>query len=319
MNKAKCTDNKTKQFSLCFVALHASPLFYSASRHSMVGGAEVQQYFLGKELAQIGMGVKFIVKEDPLLTEKEKHSIELIRAYDPSKGIRFVRGIYPQFIKLWNALVRADCDVYYVRGAKYESGIVWLYCKAYKKLMIQALAHDYDCSFHTLHNLKGKVKKNLYIQALKGADLVLAQTSAQQILLRKNLNVQSYILPNLMNLAGKNEPVSKGGIRKVLWIATIKPIKRPYMYLELARVFPELTFTMIGPRSDKFDVYRGEFIAEANKVSNLQFVDYVSLENIEKYFKDSDIFISTSKKEGFPNVFSPSMGVWKARYFICGP
>ena len=78
-------------------------------------------------------------------------------------------------------LSKANCDVYYVRGAKYESGITWLYCKSHKKTMIQALAHDYDCSLDTLHNLKGRIKKYLYLRALKGAEIVVQQTPFSSI------------------------------------------------------------------------------------------------------------------------------------------
>ncbi len=297
------TESENVRFSLCFVALHASSIFSGTPESRSVGGAEVQQYLIGNELVQRGVIVKFVIKDDPLVKESHVRSIELLKAYDPTRGIKFIRGIYPQFIKLWRMLSKANCDAYYVRGAKYESGITWLYCICRKKTMIQAIAHDYDCSLDTLHNLKGSIKKYLYLRALKGADLVLAQTSVQQQLLRNNLNLQSEVLPNLVNVSPYIKKRPEGGIKSLLWVGTIKPIKRPHLYLELAREFPDLSFTMIGPVSNKFETYRREFNTAAESVRNLQFVDYVPAQEIATYFEKTDIFVSTSEMEGFPNVF----------------
>jgi len=303
VSRTENTSYENKCYSLCFVALHASALFDKTAVANTVGGAEVQQYMLAYELKNRGAEIKFIVKDDPHIREKKIDSFELVKAYNPSVGIRFIRGIYPQFIKLWRALDKANCDVYYVRGAKYESGIVWLYCKLNKRLMVQAIAHDYDCSINTLHNLKGWFKKQLYLWALRGADLVLSQTVEQRELLQNNLKIGSEVIPNLMNINTDIDLKCRTRVRSVLWIATVKPIKQPYIFLELAKQFPNLNFTMIGPMSNKFELYRQNFIEAAIGVQNLRFIDYVPIDEIEKYFVGSDLLISTSEKEGFPNVF----------------
>ena len=49
--------------------------------------------------------------------------------------------------------------------------------------------------------------------------------------------------------------------------------------------------------------YRDKIKSLALKVKNLEFIDSVHFNDIDKYFKNAKIFISTSIYEGFPNTF----------------
>ncbi len=289
-------------FSICFVSLPASPLFSQSSTPRAIGGAEVQQYLLSQELVARGYPVSFIIKDDPLVTVAAFGAVRLIKSFWPGAGLPVLRVLHPQITSLWRAMRAANAQVYYVRGAKFESGIVALFCRIHRRRMVQAVAHDNDCAMETLHNLRNGVKKRVYIAALRSADLVFAQTSHQQHLLRDRSGVESVVIGNVMPAASAANLEPKGGIRKALWVATLKPIKRPEVFLELAARLPGVQFTMVGPKLAGLDGYYQEMVRLAEAMDNVEFVPYVPLDKIGAYFADCDVFVLTSRNEGFPNV-----------------
>ena len=82
-------------FSICFVSLHASPLFSQSSTPRMIGGAEVQQYLLSQELVARGYPVSFVIKDDPLVTAATFGAVRLIKSYRPRAGLPVLRVIPP--------------------------------------------------------------------------------------------------------------------------------------------------------------------------------------------------------------------------------
>jgi glycosyltransferase involved in cell wall biosynthesis len=93
------------------------------------------------------------------------------------------------------------------------------------------------------------------------------------------------------------------GRRQILWVSTIRQIKRPGLFLELARKLPELDFKMIGgPGRNETALYE-TIRTDADGIPNLAFLGFVPYSRIEAHFDDAALLINTSESEGFPNAF----------------
>jgi glycosyltransferase involved in cell wall biosynthesis len=90
----------------------------------------------------------------------------------------------------------------------------------------------------------------------------------------------------------------------VLWVGTLKEeVKKPDIFLELAKAIPNAKFQMIGGPLLGEQQYYEKIRESASKISNLEFVGFVPYPEIDYYFEKAWIFVNTSPTEGFPNTF----------------
>ena len=251
------------------------------------------------------MKICFIVKPDKTKDNEWIEGIEFIKAYNPNEGLKYIKNIF-QTLKLFRAMKKANADIYYFRGAKYESGFVALFCNIFKKKMIHAIASDMDCNLDTTIYIKSNIKKYIYAYGIKNAHIVLSQTNIQKNLLLKNFNLSAKVIKNIIPfpyLADKDILKKNKKVKKVLWVGSISPIKRPEIYIKIAKEFPNIHFTMIGGKASKYSAFYDYIQTQKNGLSNFTHIDYVSVEEIDYYFKHTDLLICTSLIEGFPNIF----------------
>lgn len=271
-------------------------LFESEADSSDIGGAEIQQFLLATEMLKRGIDVSFTLRRLP--QDPRKQPIRLIPTYEGGEGIKYLRILHPRATRLWQALSQASADIYYVRGARELSGIVAEFCRFNRKKMIHALASDMDCSLETVLGLRSAVSKALYVRGLRKANVVFAQTEWQQAKLLHGLGINSEVVPNVMTVSDAR-PTNQAF--QVLWVGTIRPIKRVEMLISIARRLPDVSFLMVGPPSKDHSDYVEKMMGEINATPNIEYVSFVPFANIGDYFQRASLLLSTSRNEGFPN------------------
>jgi glycosyltransferase involved in cell wall biosynthesis len=80
-------------------------------------------------------------------------------------------------------------------------------------------------------------------------------------------------------------------------------MKRPELFIELARRLPDEQFIIIMPGSNKVS---SNAYDECRNLLNIRFIDYVPFWDMQKYFEEAKLFVNTSEFEGFPNTFIQS-------------
>jgi glycosyltransferase involved in cell wall biosynthesis len=89
-----------------------------------------------------------------------------------------------------------------------------------------------------------------------------------------------------------------------LWVSNIKPIKRPEIYIKLAKKIseehPDIDFLMVG--AIKSDYYRS-LIDDAETTANLHYLGPKAPEEVNGMLKNSLTLIHTCLPEGFGNNF----------------
>ena len=91
----------------------------------------------------------------------------------------------------------------------------------------------------------------------------------------------------------------------VLWVATVRPSKRPEMLLELARPMPQHRFVVIGGSDPgrRAAEYQESIRQAAAALPNVEFRGFVPFVEADRFFDGARVVINTSLYEGFPNTF----------------
>lgn len=288
------------QMKLCFVALNIYPFLKPSITDEAIGGAELQQIMIGRGLQRFGYDIAYITKDYGQSENEVIDGLKIIKTFKENAGLPYVRFLFPRLYTLWKALLRADADVYYCRAAGFFPGILAIFCRLYKKKFIFAGASDTD--FIPKKLLVPSMRdKLLYRYGLKRANKIIVQSYNQKKLLYANMGLHGTVIRNFLDLNPKT--THSLGPKIVLWVSTIRKLKRPLQFISLARAFPHERFVMIGgPDGFEKELYR-EVIQKCERLPNITFLGFQPLEKTEGYFDQCQVFINTSIHEGFPNTF----------------
>ncbi len=293
----------SRKHKICFISLGAYPTL--AEKKGVVGGSEVQLKLLSKKLSDKGFNVSIVTNQSNYETSHETiDGIKVIKAVEYDRTHSNVEFIYRFVTSLWNALRAADSKIYICKGSSMDAGPIALFCILKRRKHLLGFASDMDVDLEYL-NKRNFLQRSLFRLAVKTADCVIAQTSHQQTLCQTNFKKSSIVIKNISPLA---ESVSKKPTTPIVfWAARLdREIKRPDLFIELAKLLPSAKFQIAGGRRSE-DYYR-TFRVAVDSVPNLDYVGAIPFHQIEQYFANAAIFVNTSPREGFPNTFLQAWG-----------
>ncbi|MEW6706227.1 MAG: glycosyltransferase family 4 protein [Pseudomonadota bacterium] len=282
---------------ICFVAPSAYPVLAGDRSVKVVGGAEVQQSFIARELARRGHEVSMISTDHGQREGDEVHGVRLLKMCAPDAGLPVLRFVHPRLTSLWAAMKRADADIYYQRACGALTGFVAAFARRHGRRMVFAGAHDFDFE-PALPLIAYRRDKALYRWGLARADQVVVQSERQLERCREVFGREALRVRSCYGHQGR--PARQDGV--VLWAASVKPIKRPELFLDLAELLPELRFKLIGgpgAGAAHFDALR----ARAARLGNVEMTGFVPHVDVEAHFDGAAVFVNTAVSEGFPNTF----------------
>ena len=196
-------------------------------------------------------------------------------------------------------------DVVYTRTGTPLVGIGARYCQAHNKTLVYHIAHKSDVEPPIEKGRRAflkRLQRPLYEYGLRRANVILAQAHYQSELLRRNYHINATaIIPNFHPTPPKME--KRTDIRTVLWVANLKPSKRPEVFVELARRLRHIEhtqFLMIGAIQDP--AYRS-LSERTSDLCNFSYLGAQPVEEVNRLMSSADIFVNTSQSEGFPNTF----------------
>lgn len=297
--------NSDRKAKICFVAPNIWPVLSGERSIQFAGGAEFRQSILARALVRDGFSVSAISLDygQPKVTEVD--GITIFSAHKPEGGLPIVRFIHPRLTSWWSAMKLADSEIYFQSCASYLTGVTAVYSRTYRRKFIYSGASDPDFNRALTKKLftgrGGWRDFQMYKLGLRLSDGIVAQHKGQVVDLKKWYGREAIEIPNCYELPSAS-CISRGGT--VLWVSTVKSLKRPDYYLNLARRLPNLRFRMIGgagigKEKELFNKIR----KEAAGVPNVEFIGFVPVAEVEKYFNDARVFVNTSEFEGFPNTF----------------
>jgi glycosyltransferase involved in cell wall biosynthesis len=286
---------------ICFVGPENLPLLAPEYGAIHAGGAELQQTLLAKALARRAFPVSMVVADLGQRDGARWDGVTTYRAYRPHEGIRYVRYLHPRLTRLWAAMKRADADIYYVSCASHLLGQVATFTRRYGRKLVFRIASNADCDPRELL-VGGPFEKAVYRFGLARADLVLAQTAAQEQALLRNYGRSSRVVGPLADLGGDRHAFDRRDI-DVLWVGNLRRLKRPELLLEAARRLPHLAFHMVGGPMRRNEAYFETMRAAASAVPNVTFHGHVPYHEVRSLYERARVLAGTSEVEGFPNTY----------------
>lgn len=284
-----------EQRSICFVAPQTYPIFIGDPSIRVIGGAQVQQSMLARAFVKRGYRVSMISlnygQEDGLQID----GVTLIRAHAPHEGIPGVRFFHPRLSSIWQAMQRADADIYYQRASGALSAFMVAFAKIHRRLSVYAAASDRD--FFAKSPLPLWRDRALFHWGLRHADLIVAQSERQREICSQNFGRDSVVVGSCYEHDG-GRPGAYDGV--ILWVGNILPVKQPEIFVELARKLPNYQFKMIGGLSEALVA---PLRSLASGLTNIEFLGFVPFAEVESHFDGASLLINTSTNEGFPNTF----------------
>jgi len=284
------TAEAVQPIRVCFIILKAYPLLNPDAK-GVIGGAEVDLYLLSTELAKDkNFDVSFVVGD------YGQESIEVHEGVTVIKSVDISKNLFLGSWRIWRALRRANAHIYLGKAFSLNTFLQALFCRIHKRKYVYRTAHSNECDGTNIS--KHPFRSKAVIWAVRTASKVLTQNHTDAKNLLKTVNISSKVVRNGCRL----KPLHKTVRNVILWAGRSGPLKKPYLFLDLARQMPELSFTMICQRNVG-DMNYDRLVKEAGKVDNLQFLRRVPYHEIEDYFERAKVFVSTSDAEGFPNTF----------------
>lgn len=289
-------------------ALFAEELRLANTQPTPFGGSEIQLYQFANELAKDGnYAVSFITGDfgqDEITTP---NGIRIYKGFEATgwsgftkSGTAFFSAV-GQSHRLWRALKKADADFYIQRAAGAQTGITAYFCRKYQRKFIYMTASRWDVSgdYASRNGLRGR----LFEWGLKHAHQIITQNSEQTQLLLKNHQRTARLIKNAYRIA----EVPDADKQYILWVGRAEPFKRPELFLELARQFPDEQFVMIAQPAVYYSSFIEDVKSQARAIPNLKFIEYVPFKEIDNWFTRAKLFVNTSADyEGFPNTFIQS-------------
>jgi glycosyltransferase involved in cell wall biosynthesis len=274
--------------SLCVVGHLMLPLLASTN-DPVVGGAEVQSFHLAEELVRRGWRLEFLVcamggesrgrQETPLGTVRRLYK----RRVRKSLGDKL-----DEKRSLFEAVRRTDADLVFER-AVWDADVAALACRLRRRPFVYGLASDRDAVALPRWSRRRNV--------LRWSSAIVAQTVSQRDWVRRygrdaTCIASAFPLPE-WSTAARDE---------VLWVGTLRALKRPEFFLDLAAAFPEQRFVLCGGPGE--DAALAARVAErAEGLTNVRFEGFVPYRDIHRNFARARVLVNTSTYEGFPNTF----------------
>jgi len=199
-------------------------------------------------------------------------------------------------------------DVIYQRVGCALTGVSAYYARKHGKSFLFHVSSDFDVKPEVYFGRKRDyaikyIGKKMLEYGLRHASKIIVQSKNQHEALWKNYGIRSSIL--IRNFHPLPETIEKDENRiKIIWIANLKKLKRPEIFLKLARVFlsiPHVEFIMIGKKDAQM---RNPVLEkEISDLVNLNYLGKQPFEQTNRILSRCHILVNTSVFEGFPNTF----------------
>lgn len=268
------------------------------------GGAETQLEYLFKYLQELGHEVHFIY---PARNNKPIESkTSLFKEINHKKiPLLFGRYWFVHKAKLMAILSEINPDIIITRTFSSWSGIASEYANK------NSIGHFHFIAMDTEIGKIGSAKpwrffdmieSHFFKKTFLNGSRIICQKQSQKEMIERHFGLNADVLTQAA-LQNDVSAIKKNDKITIVWIANLKPLKRPEKFLEIAKAFEgstEVEFLMIGGFQDAS--YKS-LIDEHSQLKSFKFLGLLNNNEVNTVLDSAHILVNTSDHEGFSNTF----------------
>jgi glycosyltransferase involved in cell wall biosynthesis len=268
------------------------------------GGAELQVRRLIEELTHSAdLELSYLARN--IVESSPEYRYSLVRIETPRWLRRF--GYWPDSVRLYRMLQRERPDIVYQRVGSAYTGICALYCRRNNKRYLWHVSLDNDLApdIGRFPVLCRPIERRIRDYGIRHADQIITQTRDQSRMLFARFGKTSVVVPNFHDIP--ESVIEKRSVFTIVWVANLKPAKRPEAFLEIVDAFPDdgvVQFLMIGRGGDR-EPY-SSIIKKASQRRSFSYLGELPVSVVNDIIGSAHCLVNTSKIEGFPNTFIQS-------------
>lgn len=291
-----------KKIRLCIVL--------RAHHAAFMGGAQYQAKLITEELLKTGRyEIFYLACMIDSSFDALEHGYHVLQITDVSRGVSKRTSLFDR-----SALQQLLCEI--KPDAIYQQALTpyTAFCAEYASKndvpFLYHIASDFDVipgkvfSQRLFRKVIERAEKALAERVLTTDCAIIAQTQRQSSLLQKHYGREADIIfPNLLPLP-EHLPEKSVEPLNVLWVANIKPVKQPALFVELAKrleYMSNVRFVMVGSKSS--DPAFDSLYADIETQDNLDYLGGCSQEQVNELLTTSHLLVNTSITEGYSNTF----------------
>ena len=260
---------------------------------------------------------------DELIALKRYEIYYVARRVDPNfqpDGYRIValgrHGSVPRLgylvdaMPLYRALHDIQPEVIYQRVACGYTGIAAHYARRNGARLIWHISSDTDVDPRTLRGDTNAIRRHLdkwsIEYGIRHANHIVAQTETQALSLERNYGrVADAVVPNFH--PAPREVITKTGPLSVVWVANLKPLKQPEVFVRLAARLSDVKgarFVMVGAQpTHPYGGWSERLMRSISATPHMDYLGQVTQDEVNELLARAHVLVNTSRHEGFPNTF----------------
>jgi glycosyltransferase involved in cell wall biosynthesis len=272
---------------------------------SNMGGAEYQARLILERLIELDMfELHYVARHVPDDFTPRGYTLHRI-----ARGPRVAGSFLPDTRRLWRVLGRLQPDILYQRVGCAYTGVAAFYARTAATRMVWHVSSDRDVTpatnGHVLRQPLVALDKAFLEYGVRNAHAVVVQSAQQRKLLRQHYGRNcAALVPNFHPAIAESLAKPRERVR-VCWIANMKPLKRPELFLQLAhdlRHLRHVEFVMAGAMMPAHSGGR-ELERRMEDLPNLRHLGVLPLSDVNRLLASSHLLVNTSDFEGFSNAF----------------
>ncbi len=268
---------------------------------STKGGAEFQAHTFADYLARTTSHRIVYLTKRPPPANVGSYSYE-VRGLQSHATQRF--GMFWDSVVLYRALEQLEPDVVMQRVACAYTGVAAFYCGRHDASLIWHVSSDRDVEsnpYLPVGRIPRVVDVAFFRYGVRHASAIVTQTHEQAKTLEGVYGrAPTAVISNFHTLPQMSEKAPRF---TVVWVANLKPLKRPELFIRLARELSryDISFKMIG-RSDATPWCR-TILQEILQTRNVEYLGELEQDEVNSQLSQAHVLVNTSLYEGLPNTF----------------
>ena len=219
-------------------------------------------------------------------------------------------GYLVDAMPLYRALHDIQPDVIYQRVACGYTGIAAHYARRNGARLIWHISSDADVNPQRLRAGTNAIRRHLdkwsIEYGIRHAHHIVAQTETQAQSLERNYRrTADAVIPNFH--PAPREVITKTGPLSVVWVANLKPLKRPEVFVRLAAQLRDVKgarFVMVGAQpTHPHGGWSERLMRSIRATPHIEYLGELTQDEVNKLLARAHVLVNTSQYEGFPNTF----------------